>query len=171
MCMDKNRSGLERMDDEMLLRPYRFTDCPVLAELFYQTVHHVNRRDYDEKQLQAWATGSVDLKQWNASFMRHDTIVAEQQGVITGFGDMDDTGYLDRLYVHKDYQGQGIATAICDALEQHALEQHTPVQTFHTAASITARSFFEKRGYHVVREQQVCRQGVLLTNYVMEKQC
>ena len=55
---------------------------------------------------------------------------------------MDDTGYLDRLYVHKDYQGQGIATAICDALEQHALEQHTLVQTFHTAASITARPFF-----------------------------
>ena len=38
-----------------------------------------------------------------------------------------------------------------------------------THASITARPFFEKRGYRVVKEQQVERHGVLLTNFVMEK--
>ena len=37
-----------------------------------------------------------------------------------GFADMDADGYLDRLYVHKDYQGRGVATALCDALEQAA---------------------------------------------------
>jgi len=39
-----------------------------------------------------------------------------------------------------------------------------------THASITARPFFEKRCYKVVLEQQVERRGVLLTNFVMEKQ-
>ena len=38
-----------------------------------------------------------------------------------------------------------------------------------THASITARPFFEKRGYHVVKEQQVERRGVVLINYVMIK--
>ena len=38
-----------------------------------------------------------------------------------------------------------------------------------THASITARSFFEKQGYRVIREQQVERKGLLLTNFVMEK--
>lgn len=28
-----------------------------------------------------------------------------------GFADMDADGYLDRLYVHKDYQGRGVAAA------------------------------------------------------------
>ena len=37
-------------------------------------------------------------------------------------------------------------------------------------ASITARPFFEKRGYRVIKEQKVERQGVLLTNFVMEKE-
>ena len=93
-----------------------------------------------------------------------DTVVALDGETIVGFGDMDQTGYLDRLYVHQDYQGQGIASALCEQLE-------TAVQgkAIVTHASITARPFFEKRGYHVVREQQVERQGVLLTNYVMEK--
>lgn len=29
--------------------------------------------------------------------------------------------------------------------------------------------FFERRGYRVVKRQEVERQGVLLTNYIMEK--
>ncbi len=85
-------------------------------------------------------------------------------GQIVGFGDMDETGYLDRLYVHKDYQRQGVATAICDALEQN-----TKAAEFTTHASITARPFFEKRGYTVVKVQQVERRGILLTNFVMKK--
>ena len=74
-------------------------------------------------------------------------------------------GYLDRLYVHKDYQGQGIASAICDELERFAAGK-----TFTTHASITAKLFFQHRGYHVVRKQEVIRHGVALTDFVMEKQ-
>ena len=77
---------------------------------------------------------------------------------------MDSKGYLDRLYVHKDYQRQGVATAICDELERAV-----KAGKYTTHASITARPFFQKRGYRVVREQQVERCGILLTNFVMEK--
>ena len=79
-------------------------------------------------------------------------------------GDMDETGYLDRLYVHHLHQGQGVATALCDALEAHFA-----VPRYETHASITARPFFSQRGYQVIREQQVLRKGVLLTNFVMVK--
>lgn len=93
---------------------------------------------------------------------------------------MDDTGYLDRLYVHKDYQGRGVATAICDRLEEDfclsrgRLLQNSAVQkrkndTFTTHASITARPFFEKRGYTVVKAQQVVRKGISIRNYIMRK--
>lgn len=148
----------------MQLRKYRPSDCEQMAELFYQTVHSVNAKDYTLEQLNAWATGKVDLRQWNDSFLKHRTIVAIENDRIVGFGDMDETGYLDRLYVHKDYQHRGIASAICDELESSAGEK-----TFITHASITARPFFEHRGYHVRKEQQVIRQGIALTNYVMEK--
>lgn len=148
----------------MILRSYRPSDLQALARLFYDTVHTVNARDYTPAQLEVWATGTVDLEGWNRSLSQHRTLVAEIGGTIAGFGDMDDTGYLDRLYVHKDYQSRGVATAICDALERGA-----GAARFTTHASITARPFFEKRGYRVLREQQVERQGLLLTNYVMEK--
>ena len=148
----------------MTLRDYCKTDCTELARLFYDTVHTVNAKDYSREQLDAWATGEVELEAWNKSFQAHNTVVAEMDGQIVGFGDMDETGYLDRLYVHKDYQRRGVATAICDALEQN-----TKAAEFTTHASITARPFFEKRGYTVVKVQQVERRGILLTNFVMKK--
>lgn len=147
----------------MLLRPYRSEDCPSLAELFYQTVHTVNAQDYSPPQLDAWADGHPDLAAWDRSLSRHHTLVAVLDGRIVGFADMADNGYLDRLYVHKDYQGQGIASALCDALEQAVSGP------YETHASLTARPFFARRGYQVVKEQQVERKGVLLTNFVMRK--
>lgn len=153
----------EALDFPISLRAYRAEDCKNMAQLFYDTVHTVNARDYSEDQLNAWATGQVDLEGWNASFLDHITLVAEVNGVLAGFGDMTEEGYLDRLYVHKDYQGQGVATALCDALEGKVRGSIT------THASITARPFFEHRGYRVLREQQVERRGVKLTNFVMEK--
>lgn len=148
----------------MNIRNYHPSDCGELAELFYDTVHTVNARDYTPEQLDAWATGNVDLAQWNESFSMHHTVVAEEAGTIVGFGDMTPEGYLDRLYVHKDFQGRGIASAICDTLEERS-----PAPVFTTHASITAKPFFEKRGYTVRKAQQVIRHGVRLTNFVMEK--
>lgn len=149
----------------MTIRGYKSGDCTDMARLFYDTVHTVNAKDYSEEQLDAWATGKVDLKEWDRSFQEHYTLVAVCDGEIVGFADMDDTGYLDRLYVHKDQQRKGIAAALCDRLESLV---NTGKITTH--ASITARPFFEKRGYKVITEQQVERQGILLTNYVMEKE-
>ena len=149
----------------MQLRKYTPSDCAQLAELFYQTVHSVNARDYTQERLDAWATGEVDLQAWDKSFREHRTIVATESGKIVGFGDMDGNGYLDRLYVHKDHQGQGIASAICDELERFAAGK-----TITTHASITAKPFFQHRGYCVMRWQEVIRRGVALTNFVMKKQ-
>ncbi|MEZ0453242.1 GNAT family N-acetyltransferase [Sphingobacterium thalpophilum] len=148
----------------MEIRRYQPSDLQQISQLFYDTVHTVNARDYSPEQLDAWATGQLDLAAWNSSFLAHYTLVALIDDQVAGFGDMTDAGYLDRLFVHKDYQGRGIATALCDALE-HAVD----TASFTTHASITAKPFFEGRGYQVVKEQQVIRRGVRLTNYVMEK--
>ena len=144
------------------LRKYRPTDCPELVRLFHDTVHSVCARDYTPEQLDAWADGCPDLEAWDRSLRTHDTLVAEEGGQILGFGDMTADGYLDRLFVHREAQGRGIASALCAALERRC---SAPEFTVH--ASRTALAFFQDRGYRVVREQQVERRGVLLANFVM----
>ena len=161
----------ENRSTDMEIRAYRREDIKEIAELFYNTVHTVNAADYTEEQLDAWADGNINLSAWDRSFREHRTLVAVMTSdpgngaeQIVGFADMDGTGYLDRLYVHKDFQRRRIASALCDRLEQTA-----DVAEFTTHASLTAKPFFEKRGYQVVQEQQVERKGILLTNYVMKK--
>lgn len=75
-----------------------------------------------------------------------------------------DCDQLARLFVHKNHQHKGIASAICDELEHSASGKKIS-----THSSITARAFFEHRGYRVIREQTVIRNGISLTNYIMEK--
>lgn len=146
----------------MIIREYKPSDCEELVNLFYDTVHSINAKDYSREQLDAWTSG-IDLDRWNKSFLEHYTLVALDNNKIIGFGDIDKSGYLDRMYAHKDYQGMGIATAICDRLETKVTGRIT------VHASITAKPFFEKRGYTVLKEQHIQRQGAMLTNFVMEK--
>ena len=111
-----------------------------MAALFYDTVHAVNARDYTPEQLDAWAGGAVDLDAWDRSFRAHTTLVAVADGHIVGFGDITGDGYLDRLYVHKDWQGRGVATALCGRLgSRRAGAGHDP-RVHHGAALLgTAR--------------------------------
>ena len=122
----------------MMIREYQTADCKELADLFYNTVHTVNAKDYTKEQLDVWATGEVDLKKWNQSFQEHFSVVAVDNDIIAGFGDIDKTGCLDHLFVHSDYQGKGIATAICSQLES-AVQENIIAHV-----SITARPFLKK---------------------------
>lgn len=148
----------------MVIREYRPEDLPVLVALFYDTVHAVCAADYTLAQLDAWAPADMDASAWAASLAAHHTVVAVEGGTIVGFGDMAADGYLDRLFVHKDFQRRGVAKAICDALEGASRAER-----FTTHASITARPFFEKRGWRILTAQTVERRGVFLTNYRMER--
>ena len=155
------------MSGSMNIRIYRSEDCREIVELFYNTVHSVNIKDYNKNQVDVWAPKEIDISSWDKSLLEHYSVVVEKDNVIIGFGDLDETGYFDRLYVHKNYQGMGVATLIADKLEEYAEENN--IKTISTHASITAKTFFEKRGYDLIREQKVERKGQFLTNYVMEK--
>ena len=148
-----------------MIRRYKTSDCKALADLFQLTVRTTNAKDYSTEQIDAWVGDRIDFQEWDESLRSCFTVVAELGGAVAGFGDIDGTGYLDRLFVHPDYQHQGIATAICDVLEK-SLPATVPFVTVH--ASITARGFFEQRGYTVVSRQAACRGGVALEYYAME---
>lgn len=110
---------------------------------------------------------TLKLDAWSTSLRQNITYVAEINGYIVGFSDMTLEGHLDRLYVHKDFQGQGVASALVNKLEMKARE--LGLHEMDTEASITARPFFERQGYQLMMKQNVERKGVLLVNYRMSK--
>lgn len=150
------------MLSDFTIRRYTEDDLTAVCELFYETIHSVNAKDYSPRQLFAWARDKNSLRARREDLLQQKTFVAEAGGKTVGFGSIDKNGCLDLLYVHKDFQRSGIATALCDVLERGFSE-------LKTYASVTAKPFFERRGYTVIKRQEVERLGVRLVNYEMRK--
>jgi putative acetyltransferase len=149
------------------IRDFKAGDAPEIVRLFFETVRSVNRADRLEEQLKAWAPGLPALEEWHARMAGHRTLVAEEGDEVVGFAELEDGGRLDMLYVRKDAVGRGVGRLLYNAIEREARGQG--LGWLFTEASITARPFFERRGFRVVREQMVSRRGVSLTNFVMRK--
>lgn len=93
--------------------------------------------------------------------------VAEDDGTITGFGELEADGHIDCFYCHKNYQRRGIGRQIYQAIEAQAIQ--LDLDRLWVEASITAKPFFEQMGFTVVQEQSVARRGQTFINYVMQK--
>ena len=150
------------------IRDYEAGDAPEIVRLFFETVRSVNRADYSDERLEAWAAGVPDPEEWHARMAGRRTLVAEEGGEVVGFAELEYDGRLDMLYVRKDAVGRGVGRRLYEAVEREARGQG--LGWIFTEASITARPFFEQQGFRVVREQMVSRRGVSMTNFVMEKE-
>lgn len=151
----------------MNVRNFKNEDIESVLKLFYDTVHSVNSKDYAKEQLKAWAPKELDKLKWIESLNKNYSLVVEEGTQIIGFGDIDSTGYLDRLYVHKNHQGKKVASNLITELENYVFNKG--VKSIITDASITAKPFFENKGYKVIKEQQVELRGQVFTNFKMIK--
>ena len=149
------------------LRPFRPEDADPCLGLFRDCVHRVNSRDYASDQIEAWASTSIDHKAWGSRFDDRFAYVATEDDCIVGFTDMTRDGHLDRLFVSANHQGRGIARRLVEILLRDAFDHS--IEEITTDASITAKPFFERMGFSVVREQSVECRGVWMTNYRMRR--
>ena len=149
------------------LRPYRDGDTPALITLFRETIHGVARRDYSPAQLSAWAPAEIDEALWAERQAENDTLLAEIDGKPVGFAELTADGHLRMLFVHKDHQGAGIASALLTAMEDRA--RAGGHATMSTDASLTAQPFFARRGFRRMKEQVAERNGQKLRNCHMTK--
>ncbi|PEJ10102.1 GNAT family N-acetyltransferase [Bacillus wiedmannii] len=152
---------------DMIIRTFHQEDLEQVLQLFYETVHTINAKDYNVLQLQAWAPDRLERESWLQSLEKNISYVADYNGVIVGFGDYNDEHYVDRLFTHKDYQGKRIASYILQKLEKEAVNLgHGEI---YTEASITAKPFFESKGFICIKEQKKQHNGQIFINYVMKK--
>lgn len=151
----------------MEFREYKNTDLHAVMDLFYVTVHEVNKNDYSEEQLDAIAPKDANAYHWEKSLEKNHTIVVEEDDKLIAFGNIGKTGYLDRLYVHPDYLRKGIASKLVEELEEYAKKHGSHV--INVTSSITSKAFFESKGYAVIEEQINERRGERVLRYLMEK--
>ena len=146
----------------MRLRRFAASDACAVTDLFYASVHETCAGEYTPSQLSAWAPDDIDPVAWALPLLDSYTLLAEENGAVLGFGNTY-LNYIDRLYVHPLYQGRGEGKTILFALEEKCKGEVT------VYASDTAKPFFQRMGYHVIRENRVVRFSVTLHNWYMAK--
>ena len=151
----------------MNIRLYRPADLDAVMDLFRESVRRVAIRDYSQAQVEAWAPDRPDRERWAERRASRPTWVAEIDGTIAGFTDLEPDGHVDMMYVHPDHQGKGIATGLLKTVESEAAR--LGLGRLYTEASITAKPFFERKGFHVIAPQTVSLRGMDFLNYRMEK--
>jgi len=151
----------------MIIRKGQPEDLTELQQLFTDTIKNICKTDYNSKQIDAWASGIENKQRWHNILTNQFVLVAQNNENITGFCTLDNGHYIDLLYVHKDYQRQGIADRLYADIEKEAKRQGQKELT--SNVSKTAKPFFERIGFKVQKEQNVNVKGVELTNYKMTK--
>lgn len=150
-----------------IVRDYREDDAGPICRLFFETVRSVNLGDYSPEQVRAWAPAPPDPAAWHGRMSGRHTLVAEGDDGVVGFVELEEDGHLDMLYCRQDAVGRGVGSRLYAAAEERA--RGLGLGHVFTEASITARSFFERHGFRVVRRNVVVRHGVELVNFSMEK--
>ena len=147
----------------------RFTtpkDIPAIKELFRSTILSVNLKDYTPEQVGCWAARGEDVSVWEERINEQYFILAEENNTILGFAVLKLSGYLNSMFVHRDYQGKGVASLLLKKIEEYA--RMKDISEITADVSITAQPFFSKKGYVILEQQTVCI-GISMTNYKMSK--
>ncbi|PID44710.1 MAG: GNAT family N-acetyltransferase [Proteobacteria bacterium] len=149
------------------IRKYKESDAPALWAVFYHTVHNVNIRDYSKAQVEAWAPDEFDPEIWQRKMNCISPFVAEIENEIVGYADLQENGLIDHFFCHYKYQGKGIGRSLMEQVITTG--QLKGISRLYSEVSITARPFYEKFGFKVVKEQIVAVHGQKLCSFVMER--
>jgi putative acetyltransferase len=151
----------------MNIRIAQPTDVDAIRQLFQETIETINQKDYNPAQIRIWAAGAQRIAHWQKKVQEQYFVIAEQSDIMVGFASIERNGYIDFMYIHKDYQNQGIASLLLKELESKA--ESLCLTKVWANVSITARPFFKKRDFIITNIHTRWIDGIEFENTVMEK--
>ena len=150
----------------MKIRLARDKDYAGMARFHRATIRHINSWDYPEDIIKVWA-GRTNAKRFRDSAHKCKRWVAVKKGKIVGFVDYGNDDELWGLYVHKDYVGKRIGSQLLKIAEDSLRKQG--VKIIKIKSTITARRFYEKHGYKVIKKALHQVMDKKLRIYIMVK--
>ena len=152
----------------MHIRPYQTGDEAALYQVYYSAIHKIAVRDYTAKQIEAWAPKAFDPAVWAERMHAIRPFVAEVDGRIAGYADVQPSGYIDHFYVSGDFPRQGVGRVLMERI--HAEAQRLALTALTSDVSRTAQPFFAHFGFQIVEERFPVRRGVTIPNALMRKE-
>jgi putative acetyltransferase len=152
---------------EISIRLAKLSDLTEMLKMFVDTISIICKDDYSPEQIKVWTSSIENKQRWTDKIISQYFLVAELNNKIVGYASLGNDEYIDFLYVHKDYQRQGIANILYIEIEKEAIKRKATVLS--SDVSENARRFFEKKGFKTVIPQKNIIRGVEIINYKMKK--
>jgi len=149
------------------IQGFREGDAPALRAVFASAIHGTASAYYTPEQCDAWAPADYDAEAWARRMRGLAPFVAEEEGRIVGYADVQDDGYIDHFFVAAEAGGRGVGSALMRRIHEVAAARGLTV--LHAAVSLAAQPFFAHRGFAIEEEREVEVRGVTLRNARMRK--
>lgn len=149
------------------IRRYREGEETALFEIFHSAIHLVASRDYTPEQVEAWAPRSLDPELWRRKIRDINPFVAEADGQLIGYADLQANGYIDHFFVSGARPREGIGAQLMRHLLNEA--QMFGLAELTSDVSRTAQPFYERFGFDVVEQRSQELRGVVIPNALMRR--
>ena len=144
----------------------------------YNSCQHTGRKAGGQKGHKGTTLTKEEVEDWAScgdsvehlkELLSHNHFIGafDKANHMVGFSSMNKDGYLHSMFVHKDWQGKGVATQLLSEVERIA--KQLGVVEITSEVSLTARPFFEKKGYEIVKIQKYRANKLELTNFIMRR--
>lgn len=151
----------------MRIRRFNSGEEPALFEIYHSAIHLIASRDYTKEQINAWAPSNLDKELWVRRMRGINPFVAEIEGALVGYADVQESGYIDHFFVSGRHPRQGIGRSLMEVLQAEA--KRLGVTELTSDVSRTAQPFFERFGFQVVEQRVPVIRGVEVPNALMRK--
>ncbi len=149
------------------IREYRPDDAPTLWVVYFSAIRETAAKDYSPEQIATWAPDTFDPSLWATRMAGIAPFVAERDGHVVGYADVQPNGYIDHFFVAGHAARQGVGSSLMRRI--HSRAESAGLASLFSDVSITARPFFEHWGFAIEQHRQLIVSGVSLTNYRMRK--
>ncbi|MCA8959334.1 MAG: GNAT family N-acetyltransferase [Planctomycetes bacterium] len=136
----------------MRIRHATVDDIPALGDVHVESILGSAGTHYSAERIVVWAHPR-SAAAWRARIEAGHLYVAEIDGTIVGFGDVDLTaGIVKAVYVDPDFGRRGVGSALLATLEADA--RASDVHTLQLDASLNAAAFYIDRGFEATATVQ-----------------
>lgn len=145
-----------------------------ISLLYHTAVQSIQSNFYSQAQLNAWSRQPRSTKYWDVRLQRNQSWLAidNRSNTCCAFISLDtcfpNKGYIDHLYVHPNYQGQGLATRLLNQLINWAKENAFDSLTLD--ASYQSQPLCVQQGFHTCYKSYQSKSGQMLPGFFMRKQ-
>ncbi|HEX9149588.1 MAG TPA: GNAT family N-acetyltransferase [Thermoanaerobaculia bacterium] len=144
MKMD-GRSSPEAGSPRPLIRPANESDVDAIFRVHGDSIRALCRERYGEREIEAWIAFRPP-EAYRSSFASRELFVAEWQGEIVGFGQLDPRrGEIEACYVAPEAIGSGVGSALLERMERQARRHGHAIVRLN--ATLNAEPFYARMGY------------------------